>query len=243
LSPAFIFGIWVAAQPAAAPAAAPPVSWSSELKLPSLAAIDEALAQPVNDMPDVVLEDQSVHAIKTCKDLLAVAKVKFHPSPDNGDAWDSILNNGLRCFALDALKAAKPAAASYLGWFKFSRAGVAKLPAGLTMQFAAADQARVLKAEKACKAWGKYDPSLTLKLDGTDQGEVRGHGWAGRLTLYARGDLDGDGIEDLMVLREGQVEGGTASSSMIFIITQTSAKGCPQVARKIPQSLGAGGGG
>jgi len=38
---------------------------------------------------------------------------------------------------------------------------------------------------------------------------VGGDGWAGRLSLYARGDFDGDGREDLMLLRFVKVDEGT----------------------------------
>jgi len=60
------------------------------------------------------------------------------------------------------------------------------------------------------------------------------------LVLYARGDFTGDGIEDLMFLREGKVNEGTASDSTLFIVSQTSEKACPRIVRTLPESLGMG---
>jgi hypothetical protein len=231
----------LAAQPAAAPPEPPKVSWSGELELSSLAAIDEAMSQPLGDMPSAILEDKSVRSLKTCKDLLSTAKLKFHLSPDNDLAWATLSSEGLRCFALDALRAAKAAANSYLGWFKFSRADIGKLPARFTLGFSEDEEGALVKADKACKPWGKYDPALKVRVKGQKgEADVHANGWTGRLVLYARADLDGDGLEDLMLLREGQAEGGTATSSMLFIVSQTSVKGCPHIVRMMPESLGKG---
>jgi hypothetical protein len=239
-----LFSLWLIARPsAAAPAPEPPpVSWSSELKLASLAAIDDALAQPVDELPDAIMDaDNAVRPIKTCVDLLAISKSKFHLSQDNQLAWEGFVDEALRCFALDTLKGARPASTSFLGWFRFSRAGVARLPARFAPVFPADDQHGPVRTEKRCKAWGKYDRRLKLQVDGaaSDQGWIGGNGWAGRLSLYARGDFDGDGIEDLMLLRYGKVDGGTASDRSLFLVTQTKRRGCARIVRAWPQSLGA----
>jgi len=248
---ALIYVAWLAAEAVASPPAPPPVppqvapkvSWSGDLKLASLSSIDEALAQPLRDSIDVVMQDQSVRTIKTCKDLLAVSKAKFDLPPDHQSDidWEALTSASIRCFALDALRAAKPATSSYVGWFRFSQAGVAKLPAGLAMPSGENEDKAIAKAEKKCKPWGKYDPRLKLHVDGTDDGQVSGDGWAGRVTVYARGDIDGDGIEDLMVYRYAKLNEGSENDETVFIITQTSEKGCPHVVRRFPQSLGSGG--
>ena len=233
---------WLAAEAAAAPQVPSKVSWSDDLKLTSLASIDEALAQPLQDPFDVIMQDKSTRSIKTCKDLLAVAPLKFDLPPDHqaDTDWDALTSVSIRCFALDALRAAKPATSSYLGWFRFSLAGVAKLPAGLAMLTGQDDDKTIAKAEKKCKPWGKYDPRLKLHVSGPDAGQVSGDGWAGGIMLYARGDLDGDGIEDMMVYRYAKLNEGSANDETVFIITQTSAKGCPHIVSRLPRSLGSG---
>jgi len=242
-----VLPLLLAATPPAPPSAATApeptkVSWSSELKLPSLAGIDAALAEPLRDSWEVILHDKSVRPVKTCKDVLAVAKVEFDLPPDHSSDsdWNSLVSQSIRCFALDALKSAKPASASYLRWFTFNRAGIGKLPAGFSLAILEDEAKQIAKAEKACKPWGKYDPQLKVKVDGTNDGAVDANGWAGRVTLYARGDLDGDGNEDLMLYRYGQVEGGGATDETVFIVTQTSAKGCPRIIRRLPESFGKG---
>jgi len=212
------------------------VSWSKDLKVSSLAAIDGALAAPLDDPFDVILPDGSVRKLKTCNDLLAVSKSKFDLPPDHQSAvdWDTVTTASIRCQTLDVLKAAKPASTSYLGWFHFTQAGVAKLPPTLAMSMAENDEKTIARAAKNCKPWGKYDRRLKLSVDGADDGALTADGWAGRLTLYARGDLDGDGVEDLMFYRYAKLYEGEANSEAVFIVTQTSAKACPKVIRTIP---------
>ena len=46
-----------------------------------------------------------------------------------------------------------------------------------------------------------------------------------RLTLMAKGDYNGDGIEDRLLFMENSVEGGSYSSEYVYIITRTKADG------------------
>ena len=146
-------------------------------------------------MPNAILRDNSIRPIKTCRDLLALEKVKFDLSPDTADSWDSLTSEAVRCSALDVMRTAKPAAVSYLGWFKLSRADIPRLPARFAVSFSDDAERALRKADQACQRWGQYDPSLKVRAKG-EEAEVHTDGWSGRLVLYARGDLTGDGVED-----------------------------------------------
>jgi len=112
------------------------------------------------------------------------------------------------------------------------------LPARFAPVLSDGDDQTLAKADKRCQRWGRYDRGLKLHADGPDRAWVGGDGWAGRLSLYARGDFDGDGREDLMLLRYGKLDEGTASDKSLFIVTQTSRRGCPRIVRALPRSLG-----
>jgi hypothetical protein len=226
---------------AATPGDLPKISWSSGLGLTALADIDPALARPLEGEWQVTMGDKSKKRIKTCRDFLAVARSRFDV-PNEHD-WSALWSRGARCFALEALRSAKVPARSFLGWFHFSPAGVARLPARLAMSVGPDDLEDAAKAEQACEPWGKYDETLKVRPEGADSARLASDGWTGRLVLYAQADLDGDGIADLMFRRDGHVTGGTAADTTVFIVTQTSAKGCPTVVRTmgVPSS-GEGGG-
>ena len=44
------------------------------------------------------------------------------------------------------------------------------------------------------------------------------------LVLLARGDFDGDGFEDLLLLSEGQLPEGSYEATRLFLVTQTAAE-------------------
>ena len=176
---------WIIAQVTPAPPAGQSqITWSSQLQLPSLTAIDTLLGQPLGDMPAAVLADGSLRPIKTCKDLLAVRKLDFNKlSPeDNKLAWEALQSEAVRCFALNILRSAKPGSTSFLGWFKFSRAGILALPAGLTASLYGDETQKLAKAKAKCKPWGKYDPGLKVQIKGQDA-RLDGSWWTGHIYL------------------------------------------------------------
>jgi hypothetical protein len=211
---------------------APKVSWSDELGLASLDAIGAALSDPLENQNEweVTLEDGSKRQVKTCRDFLAVIRTKFDVSSEYD--WSTLFSTGARCFALETLTSATAPSQSFLNWFTFSPAAIAKLPPGLDMLDAPESVEAARKAEKACKPWGTYDRTLKVHVETAARARLRTSAWSGRLVLYARGDFNGDGVEDLLLRRDAHVDdGGTAADTSVFIITQTSAKRCPRVIR------------
>jgi hypothetical protein len=237
-----LYLIWLAVPAASIPRAKPykvtpyKVTWYGQLQLPSLAAIDGLLTRRLGVTWVAVLNDNSVRTIETCEDVLAVRKLEINHLSDDGDlAWYSLQGNAVDCFALDIVRTAKPASKSYLGWFKFSRAAILKLPAGLAPSLQEDETKLVTKAPATCAPWGKYERQLLMDLDvDYKQADLTGDGWTGQLYLLARGDLNGDGIEDLLFERDAalladEIDAATGAVEL-FIVTQKSAKACPEIA-------------
>lgn len=225
--------VWLVAQAVAPPRVPPEPSWSSELNLKSLESIDGALAAPFPDQADweVTFEDGTTRVIRSCTDFLAATRSRFDAGTEHD--WSTLRATGSRCLALDALKAAKASRASFLEWFTFTPGGIAKLPASMGMLWDPESGRAARRAERACKPWGKYDPTLKVTVETSDRARLRSDGWSGRLVLYARADFDGDGVEDLLLRRDAHVEQGSASDSSVFVVTQTSARRCMRVVREL----------
>lgn len=126
---------------------------------------------------------------------------------------------------------AKAPTQSFLSWFNFSAATIAKLSPRLDMLDSPDSVEDAEKAEKGCKRWGIYDPALKVRVQTPSKARLKTDGWSGVLILYARGDFNGDGLEDLLLRRDAHVDQGTAANSSVFVVTQTSAKGCVRVVR------------
>lgn len=219
-------------QPGASPAP-PRVTWSSSLGVSSLSEIDGLLSRPLNAKYAAVLDNGSVRPMKTCNDLLPLVDAGFrHLSPDDSTVgWQLFQVDVVRCTALKLLKQAHPASTSYLGWFRLSAPAILKLPAGLAPSFTDRDLKALARARKGCTSWRTYDRHLKVAVDG-DDGALDAADWGGHLDLLVRGDLNGDGLEDLLLERQAVLKEGGAnpdSSDQLFIVTADSKRTCPRI--------------
>ena len=204
---------------------------SKDLGVGTLSEVAKALERPLDDAWVVKLATGEKRKIKTCLDFLAVTKSRFELP--NAVDWTTFWQQGAHCFALKLLEDARPALRSNLGWFRFTKPGIAKLSPRLAWLESPDDLDEAMAAEKACHGWGNFDETLKIRVDGADRAALRSDGWSGRLFLYARADIDGDGLEDLLIRRDGHASGGTAAEARIFVISQPLAAGCTRVLREV----------
>jgi hypothetical protein len=204
---------------------------SKDLGASALSDVATALDRPLDDTWIVKMATGEKRTIKTCRDFLAVAKSRFElPSAVDWPTW---WQQGAHCFALKILEDAKPAVHSNLGWFRFTKPGIARLSPRLALLESPDDWDDAMAAEKACRGWGRFDETLRIHVEGSDKAAIRSDGWSGRLFLYARADMDGDGLEDLLIRRDGRASGGTAAETRVFVITQPSAAGCTRITHEM----------
>ncbi len=230
--------LWMAAQPSAGLAPLAGVWWSPALHVTALSQIDARLHEALPGLPKAVVNGKR-RALRSCADVIEVSRQKFRLSPDDDVSWRAFETQAAPCVALEALKTAKPAARSFVAWFHLTPESVAKLPPDMTLYFSEDEQQDIAEAAKECQPLGVYDGSLEVQPKG-DQAEVSTDSWTGQIVLYARGDLNGDGIEDLMLLRQAHSNEGSAADASVFIVTQNSTRGCLQVLRTLPDGAGKG---
>jgi hypothetical protein len=225
----FIFLILFGMQGAAASDGPIPIFLSKELGVAALSDVATALDRPLDGGWVVKMAAGEKRRIKTCRDFVAVTKSQFELP--NAVDWAAWWQQGAHCFALDVLEGARPALRSHLGWFRFSKLGITKLPPRLALSESPDDLDEVAAAERACNSWGHFDETLRIRIEAPDRAVLRSDGWTGRLVLYARADIDGDGVEDLLIRRDGSATGGTAVESRVFVVTQSSPTECARVVR------------
>jgi len=219
-------------QSAASPAH-PRVTWSSSLGVSSLSAIEGLLSRPINGNYAAVLDDGTVRPMKTCHDLLPLVDAGFsHLSPDDSTVgWQLFQVDVVRCTALKILKQARPASTSYLGWFSLSAPAILKLPAGLAPAFTDRELKALARARQRCTSWRTYDRHLKVTVQG-DDGALDAPDWAGHIDVLVRGDLNGDGVEDLLLERQAVLKEGGAnpdSSDQLFIVTDDAKTKCSRI--------------
>jgi hypothetical protein len=141
---------------------------------------------------EVTVEHGTKRQITNCRDFLAVAKSSFDVATE--DDRSTLQAAGARCLALDALRSAKAASRTFLGWFTLSPESIARLPPSLDLPDAPESVEDAARAETACKPWGRYDPTLKVKVEAGDRALLHTGAWSGRLTLYARADWSGPSV-------------------------------------------------
>jgi hypothetical protein len=140
---------------------------SKDLGVGTLSEVAKALERPLDDAWVVKLATGEKRKIKTCLDFLAVTKSRFELP--NAVDWTTLWQQGAHCFALKVLEDARPALRSNLGWFRFTKPGIAKLSPRLAWLESPDDLDEAMAAEKACHAWGNFDETLKIRVDGADR--------------------------------------------------------------------------
>jgi hypothetical protein len=213
------------------------VRWANELSLKALSAIDAEMARPFEIEIEVVDQSRRKATVRNCNsalDLLA----RGYEAPR--DVEHRVLRaHSVRCLALRALAKAAPASRSALDKFQLSDDALNVLPAALVP--AVSDEAlqRVRGAEAQGKSWRDIAPNTVAKLEpaADDRADpsllVEDREWRVRVTVYARGDFDGDGSEDLMLRADDQAVRGTYRNHRLFVVTWDPTRNALRIVREL----------
>ncbi len=133
----------------------------------------------------------------------------------------------LRCRGLRRLTGARPSRVSHVRDLLSMKAPGAVLPADLAPMFFPGDVEARSRASAAGHTWSRLDPQVRFDPD-SDRPQslwVRGKRVHGTLERWALGDFNGDGFEDVLLLRSMSPIGGSASDLAAFLLTRTQPGG------------------
>jgi hypothetical protein len=160
-------------------------------------------------------------SLQRCSDLAGV-----HPddvATDTDNDYHVVLHQFLTCKAWEIVARAKPARFSHVQevWRMSELAAV--LPASLEPALSSDEGANVGQATKAGQSWRQYNNTVETKRDSGLLDDIRffGNDLVGYLQWLAAGDFDDDGQEDLLLLRVGGPESGTAAVAELFVLTRS----------------------
>lgn len=113
----------------------------------------------------------------------------------------------------------KPYKVSYLSKLGLNKDFAAQAPA----RFALLISDEQIKKADAAANWNAFSKIKKVQSHSEMQSTYYDNsGSIQRLTLMAKGDYNGDGIEDQLLYMENSVEGGSYSSAKVYIITRVS---------------------
>lgn len=114
----------------------------------------------------------------------------------------------------------KPYSQYYMGAFKLDKSFASHAPAQFGLVISNDDERKMQTASN----WADF--SKIKKVDMISDTQSTYYDYSGsiqRLNLMAKGDYNNDGIEDWLLLVENNVEGGSYSSTKVYVVTRISA--------------------
>ncbi|HKP64400.1 MAG TPA: hypothetical protein VJV78_47005 [Polyangiales bacterium] len=174
--------------------------------------------------------DAPVQVVSSCRTFLALpftaeSEVELENELEERSFWFSVMD----CAAWGMVQTARAASHTRLDALVSAKDPTRLLPPLLTLTDFLEDRSKVEAAAAKCRSWKAFDASLRVKNRTADGFEVRAEGWLGKVQYLARADFDGDGVEDLLVRREGGADGGSYRAVALFLLSQTDQDRCIRV--------------
>jgi hypothetical protein len=215
--------VLVALAAAQAPAGSLPVRFEPASEVKEAQALQAALDRPFDQPWKVKVGPQGPErSLASCAQLGLEFPGGMLQSSDPADQRP-LLFERTHCRGLLWLREAKPSRQSFLGDLPLDLATARSLPDNLIPALGAPRKQRPSR-----RSWKSADPKLGLMPEPPPRPGLylRGRNYDARLFLYGRGDFDGDGIEDILVRRDGYAIGGSYQEFGLFLLTRT-ASGAP----------------
>ena len=202
-----------------------PVWWSADLELDSLDQIEARLHRDLwpGDSEGMKLylgggpEGQQATA-RDCEPLIKLSEAGFQGlgNPNNKVR----LLNLAYCRAIALLAKAKPARVSHLRDFVMNAAALDYMPALVNLYASCEFTCYAVTANERDIPFTKFETPLAVDVQSDDEMTVWTGGWMVILTVLARGDITGDGFDDLLLLANGGATEGTYGASHLYLLTR-----------------------
>lgn len=192
------------------------------------ARLDQAWEDPIR-----VTDGQREIEVGSCRALLAL----------NGPYETAVMSEfniyqirEAQCRAAALLVSARPSQATHLEDFSLDAEAPEQLPAALALAISDARAQRIAEASALGKPWRAIDDVHLQTRTSPNEARYAAEGIEQILTIAGRGDVNADGIEDLVLLSDARVTEGTLQSTKVFLLTRTSES--ERVLEVLPLGLG-----
>ena len=199
-----------------------PVQWNPRLEVDSLDHLDQRLAarwvNPLTMRPPRSSQQDGVEPISVDNCLTYFEKVheRFQSSPLKDQQLE-----GANCHAVNALKHAIPSKKSLISTFELNESVVDELPPTLALIVSNDDQRRIEQHKAQGLSWTQAEKIIRVTARKNHSLLVEGESWAVRLQIYAKGDFNQDGFEDVLMKTHGWMTEGTFEVVRLLLLTRT----------------------
>lgn len=207
------------------------VEWfdaSREAPMPQ-GAVEQLLAEPWLEPVEVRTgaADRAGEPItlQSCSNYLEVADLRVRPVT-GGNVGEIFQARALECHAAALTLAAQPAEVSHLRTLVFNEDLPDQLPWQVAMIVSGSEAARIAD-ERPLATWSQalFEPITGFSPCGQYCGTYRDLSQEQTVRLLARGDFDGDGIEDVLVSSWDVALGGSYRATRMLLLTRRQPGG------------------
>jgi hypothetical protein len=202
-----------------------PIWWSAELELEGLDQVEARLRRDLwlGDLEGMNLyvggdpDGQQANA-RDCASLIELSEAGYH-GPSNAENKVRLLNLAY-CRAIALLGRTNPARVSHIRDFVMSAAALDHLPALVDLYPSCEFICYAVQANQRGIPFTKFEMPLVVDVENDDKMTVWTTGWMVILTVLGRGDVTGDGIDDMLLLANGGATEGTYGASRLYLLTR-----------------------
>ncbi len=202
-----------------------PVWWSPVLELDSLDHIDARLEREIwpgdaEGLPLAKTEGETRKEVSAsnCLELERWVREGYHGIGSNGFALQ--LYNQALCRSIEMMRRAEPAERSFLHDFRLDEDSIHVLPALVNVGPPCELWCRQSLANHRRISLSRFEPVTGVAVKSDEEIKVWTIEWVAILTILARGDFNGDGLDDLLMLANTGGTVGTWGGADTFVLTR-----------------------
>jgi hypothetical protein len=182
-------------------------------------ALEARLDMPWEDALQLTNGERTVEA-RSCRALLDLDDTYETVVPSEFNVYQS---RDAQCRAAALLARARPSKTSFLHGFALDAQAPNQLPAALNFSISPDDDQRISQAVAEGKPWSAVEEVHLLDHASASEASYAANGSEQALTILGHGDVNGDGVEDLLLLSRGRLTEGSLKLIRVFLLTRESA--------------------
>jgi hypothetical protein len=166
---------------------------------------------------------------RSCRSLLDLDGTYETVVPSQYDVY---LDRDAECRAAALLVRAQPSKSSFIHGFALDAQAPNRLPARLAFTVSPEDEERVSQATARGEPWSAVEDVRLAAQPSSSEARYEANASEQTLTVLGQGDVNGNGVEDLLLLSRGRLTEGSLKSTRLLVLTQESAEA--RVMRLVP---------
>lgn len=182
--------------------------------------LEARLAEEWQDALQVTNGQRTVEA-RSCRTLLSLGSTYETVVASEFNVYQ---DREAQCRAAALLVRAQPAKTSFLHGFALDAQAPNRLPAALAFSVSPEDDERVAQATARDEPWSAVEEVRLLEQVSVSEARFGAGASEQSLTIVGQGDVNGDGLEDLLLLSRGRLTEGSLKSTRLLLLTQESSE-------------------